>query len=91
MKIYEILAFNREILARLDQIGIHPNDYKYLDLYKDYLTMKANREKVTYIVAHLAEHYGISERKVYSLLARLGRDCKTHAVPPATDNWSTSK
>lgn len=33
MKIFEILSFNREILDRLDRLGIHPDDHKHLDLY----------------------------------------------------------
>ena len=36
MKIYEIIAFNREILDRIDRIGIRPGDHKYLALYDDY-------------------------------------------------------
>lgn len=83
MKIFEILSFNREILDRLDRLGIHPDDHKHLDLYNDYRTMKARGEKVTYIVAILAERYAVSERKVYNLIARLGKDCTEHAaIPP---------
>ena len=82
MKLYEIIAFNREILNRFDRIGIRPEDYKSLALYTDYQTMKARREKMTYIVAVLAERYKISERKVYAIIARLGKDCTESAVSP---------
>ena len=59
MKIYEIIAFNREILDRFERIGIRPNDHKLLPLYNDYRAMKARREKMTYIVAVLAERYAV--------------------------------
>lgn len=36
--------------------------------------------KVSYIVAVLAERYGVSERKVYGLLKRFGSDCTGFAV-----------
>ena len=70
MKIYEIIAFNREILD------------KHLPLYNDYRAMKARREKMTYIVAVLAERYAVSERKVYNIIAHLEKDCTERAVIP---------
>ena len=89
MKIFEILSFNREILDRLDSLGIHPNDHKHLNLYNDYRAMKARAEKVTYIVAILAERYAMSERKVYDLIARLGKDCTERAVIPPPNSCDT--
>ena len=80
MKIYEIIAFNREILDRFEQIGIRPDDHKHLPLYNDYRAMKVRREKMTYIVAVLAERYAVSERKVYGLLKRFQSDCTSGAV-----------
>lgn len=80
MKIFEILSFNKEILDRLDNFGIRPDDHKHLDLYNDYQAMKTQGEKVTYIVATLAERYNISERKVYDIVGRFGKDCIEHAA-----------
>ncbi len=82
MKIYEILSFNKEILDRLGRAGIRPEDCRYLDLYNDYLKMKADREKMTYIVAALADRYAVSERKVYTLIARFGKECTERAANP---------
>lgn len=82
MKIYEIIAFNREILDRIDRIGIRPGDHKHLALYSDYQTMKARNEKMTYIVAVLAERYSLSERKVYNIIAHFGKDCTERAAFP---------
>ncbi len=86
MKIYEIIAFNREILDRIDRIGIRPGDHKYLALYDDYQTMKARNEKMTYIVAVLAERYSLSERKVYNIIAHFGKDCTERAAFPPPNN-----
>lgn len=82
MKIYEILTFNKEILDRLGRIGIRPEDCRYIDLYNDYLAMKASREKMTYIVAVLADRYAVSERKVYAVIAQFGKECTERAVNP---------
>ncbi len=86
MKIYEVLCFSREILDRLEYLGIRPDDHKYLDLYNDYRDMKARQEKVTYIVVILAVKYGISERKVYNIVHRFGKDCTLCAPTTAPEN-----
>ena len=36
MKVIEILNFNRELLKRLQAIGIRLEDARYIDLYADY-------------------------------------------------------
>ena len=91
MKIYEIIAFNREILDRFERIGIRPDDHKHLPLYNDYRAMKARREKMTYIVAVLAERYAVSERKGYNIIAHLEKDCTERAVIPPPNSWHTQQ
>lgn len=66
MKVFEILNFNREPLKRLKQAGIRIEDVEYIDLYNDYRVMLGGGEKVSYIVATLADRYHVSERKVRS-------------------------
>lgn len=46
-------------------------------LYKEYIRMKKEGYKMTYIVVFLAEKYRISERKVYTLLqSGLSQNCE---------------
>lgn len=80
MKVIEILNFNRELLTRLLESGIRLEDVRYVSLYTDYFHLLRAGGKVTYIVAVLAERYGISERKVYGLIKRFQSDCKQLAV-----------
>lgn len=80
MKVIEILNFNRELLAKLLESGIRLEDVRYVNLYTDYFHLLRTGGKVTYIVAILAEQYGISERKVYDLIKRFQSDCKQFAV-----------
>lgn len=82
MKLYELLDFNKELLKRLCSAGIKPEGYKYADLFADYERLNREGEKKTYIVAMLADKYGISERKVYSVINHLSQelDCKCRAV-----------
>ena len=80
MTIYEILSFNKELLQRLTEYGIRAEDYRYVDLFRDFLEMVQEGNKTTYAVAILSEKYAMSERKVYDVLRRLRNDCKMRAV-----------
>lgn len=83
MKVYELLTFNRELLRRIHRAGIRTDDYRYADLYAEYEQRLAAGEKVTYIVACLSAKYGVSERQVYNLLGKFGREvnyCKLYSV-----------
>lgn len=80
MKVFEILNFNREPLKRLQQAGIRIEDVEYIDLYNDYRVMLGGGEKVSYIVATLADRYHVSERKVYTLIKRYGRECSARVL-----------
>ena len=76
----EILKINRELLKICRDVGIRLDDVLYIELYNDYNRLLAEGEKVSYIVAVLAERYAVSERKVYALLKRLRADCNLCAV-----------
>lgn len=80
MTIYEVLKFIGEPLERLTNAGIKTGDYKYIALYEDYRKALKTGEKVGYIVAVLAERYGVSERTIYDVVKRFGQDCKPFSV-----------
>lgn len=80
MTIFEILKFNRELLERLRNIGVRLEDTRYIDLFGEFNDMVGSGDKVSYAVAVLAEKYGISERKVYSLVRHFRNDCNPGAV-----------
>lgn len=55
-------------------------DVQYIELYNDYNRLLDEGEKVSYIVAVLAERYNVCERKVYTLIKRLQSDSNPFAV-----------
>lgn len=71
MRIIDLVEFNRELLQRMNEAGIRLEDYKYCDMYRDYLrlseTMKTRKE----VILTLAEMYHISDRQVYNILHHL--------------------
>lgn len=75
MKVIEILKLNRELLKFCCDAGIRLDNIRYIDLFNDYNRLLADGEKITYIVAALAEKYGVCERTVYDLIRRFKADC----------------
>ena len=80
MTIYEILSFNKELLRRLFDAGIQTKDYRYVDLFRDYIDMLNEGNKTTYVISVLSDRYAVSERKVYDVIRKLASDCKNSAV-----------
>lgn len=80
MKIYEILALNAELLKKLNGFGIKSEDFKDVEIYRDYIRMKSQGHKVSYIVMSLSEKYNICERKVYKVISKMRKDCQICAV-----------
>lgn len=80
MKVIELLNFNRELLKKLQEVGIRLEDTQYIDLYMDYVSLLNQGEKVSYVVALLSEKYSVSERKVYALVKHFQSDCNSLAV-----------
>lgn len=80
MKVIEVLNLNKELLKKFQQVGIILEDVQYVDLYDEYKKMLANGDKVSYIIATLADKYEVSERKVYDLIRRFKADCNLLAV-----------
>lgn len=77
MKVIEILKLNKGMLKTCRKVGIRMEDVQYIEHYNRLLD---EGEKVSYIVAVLAERYNVCERKVYTLIKRLQSDCNPFAV-----------
>jgi len=71
MKVHEILQQNTDLLRALARAGAAIEDVRYIPLWNDY------GFKVAYIVAYLCDTYEVSERTVYRIIRRFGRDVNT--------------
>lgn len=80
MTIFEILNFNKEIIDRLISVGFKLEDSQYIPLYADYLKMRGQGDKVTYIVSTLSVRYKVSERKIYNVIKKFETDYTVGAV-----------
>lgn len=79
MKVVEALKIGKILLKTMQENCIRVDDCRYIELFEEYLTMTANNEKKSYIIAFLSEKYSVSERKVWYIISRFGRECKIGA------------
>lgn len=68
MKAHEILLLAKPMLKMLLSAGISPKDVQYLDLYSEYMRLKSEGHKVTYIEAYLCEEFNIRKTKFYEII-----------------------
>lgn len=76
MRRIDLVEFNKELLQRLKEAGIRLEDYKYCDLYRDYLKLSETMGSRKEVILSLAQKHGISDRQVYNILNRLERSVR---------------
>lgn len=70
---YELLKTAESLCRTLCDKHIKPEDVQYLQLYADYIRLKGEGHKISFITYWLGEQYGCSERTVMRVVNRMGR------------------
>lgn len=73
---YELLRLNQSLLRTLVENNISPTDVQKMEIYENFCEMTTKGHKVTYVVTHLAEIYGMKERAIYTLIKRFRAQIK---------------
>ena len=73
---YELLRISESICKALAGNNIDPADVNHLDLYEDFVRMKAEGHKFTYIQFYLAEKYNVSETSVWRIAKRMSSELR---------------
>jgi len=71
MRRIDLVEFNKELLQKLNEAGIRLEDYKYCDLYRDYLQLSETTKSRKTVILTLSERHHISDRQVYNILHHL--------------------
>jgi hypothetical protein len=71
MRRIDLVEFNKELLQKLNEAGIRLEDYKYCDLYRDYLQLSETMKSRKTVILTLSERHHISDRQVYNILHHL--------------------
>lgn len=67
----ELVEFNKELFQKMKQAGVKIEDYKYCDLYRDYVELSRTEHSRKVVFLTLAQRYNISDRQVYNIINRL--------------------
>ena len=67
----DLIEFNKELFQKLKLAGIRLDDYKYCDLYRDYVEMSRTEPNRKVIFLTLAQRYNITDRHVYHIVNHL--------------------
>lgn len=70
---YELLTMNRSMVEVLLANHININDVQNLQIYEQFIEMKKQGHKVSYITVSLADKYGMTDRCIYKIIKRLSR------------------
>ena len=74
MRGVELVKISIETLKMMSNSGIKMSDWKFVEMYEEYIEMRKRREKFRYIIAHLAEKYTTSESSIKRVVKRLSRE-----------------
>lgn len=74
MKVFELLKASRSLLETMNSCGAKASDLDYIVMYEEYVRLKADGFKITYIVEHLSDEYSLSVRSVFSIIKRFEAD-----------------
>ena len=73
MKAVEIVILAEKLMKTMSEADIRMTDWQFLDLYREAEAMTRRGEKKAYVVAFLANRYGLSEATVWRILRRMRR------------------
>lgn len=74
MKVVIFLETCGKILELMSKHDIRVSDYKYVDLYMDYVRMREKGIKYIAVIMELSEKYDISESTVKRIVKRFSKD-----------------
>ena len=69
---YEFMKMAESVLRVAVASDMRLQDVKHLRMYEDYLRLKGEGLKVTYIVNYLNEEYDIPIASIYRIIKRMG-------------------
>ena len=73
MKMAKFVKISIGILKVMSENGIKIDDWQYVDVYEDFLNMRANKVKYRAAIKMLADEKHISQRTLERVFKRLSR------------------
>lgn len=64
----DLVEFNKELFQKLKRAGVRLDDYKYCDLYRDYVEISKTEPNRKVVFLTLSQRYNITDRQVYNIV-----------------------
>ena len=74
MIVHELIKLNKRVLEVMSSASVEVNDVRHIAMVDEYLRLKSEEHKATYIITYLEDEYHLSERQVYRLVNRLTKE-----------------
>lgn len=74
MKAHEVLSMVKPLIEKLSDIGLSPNDCRYIEAYAEYQEMKKTGDKTEWILGELSERYKTTKRSLYTAFKKLSQE-----------------
>lgn len=68
---YDLIKSSASMLKVCDDNGILPNEVHHISVYEDWVRLSGEGHKKVWILAYLAQQYGISEATVKRIARRM--------------------
>ena len=70
----DLIKINKKLMELMSKLDLKTTDYKFVNLYEEYLAMKEESLKYWYIITHLSEKYKISESTIKRLIRKFSKE-----------------
>ena len=77
---------NKELLEKLDHMGIKTEHYRHVDIFNEYNERITNGEKTSYVVAVLSDKFGLGERTIYRIVKQMQAEFKMSGLHSIDSN-----
>lgn len=75
MKVIELLKIGGELLKVMSENDVMRDDWRYVQMYEEYIHMRGMGIKYSEVVRMLSEDYCVSRSTIERAVRRLDREC----------------
>lgn len=76
MTVFDLIKVYQGPMNVLNEANVNLTDVRYIELYQEFLRMKSEGHKLTYIVAFLMDEYSVGQATVYRVIDKFGKPVK---------------
>ena len=76
MTVFDLIKVYEGPINVLNDANVNLSDVRYIKLFNEYLRMKKEGHKLTYIVAFLVDEYSVGQATVYRIIEKFCKPVK---------------